>query len=116
MSDEYDSDSPAAWDARVARGARYLDEALLTHEWRNALRAKNFEEGALDYGVDILDQLCGLGFTPVCRDAVAFWVMQTYRHDMLTAGFDYAGTDEFVQLHRAWARFLAADAALQVTA
>jgi len=112
---EYENDSPAAWDARVARGARYLDEALLTHDWRDVLLAHDFAAEALDYGIDILDQLCRAGFTGVCREVMSGWLLQTHRLDLFTVGMDYT-PDEFDALHEAWARYLATDAALQVTA
>lgn len=108
---EYDEES--AWAARVQRGANLLDEALLTHEWRDKLIADGFEESALDFGVDIREQLCRLS-VGACPEAVQDFINSRFpfgfRPSMFDLGFDYE-EDEFGPLHRAWARYLTADAA-----
>lgn len=100
---DYDTDSPAAWDIRVQRGADLLDRITGNHDWRLLvdLDARDIR--------DLLDQLCAQGLTGVCRDTVALHLNSTqpfgFGFQMDDHGFD-CGTDELDELAAAWARCL----------
>ena len=100
---DYDTDSPAAWDIRVQRGAALIDRLTGSHDWRFMV-----DLDATD-GRGILDQLCAAGLDGVCEDTVRLHLATTqpfgFAYDMGEHGFDcYAA--EKPELAAAWRRCL----------